>query len=179
MKPCTKDISSWLQVEPEPPAEPNPASHPIPPQANGSLILRGLCPFAASPGQWWVAWCPPCMFIGPSLGSSCCPAVPRPPLWGWLLGLLALTSPYFGCVAAAREQDVSPQILQRLMELLPTMGLTTDMLAILPKSGEWPKGTGWQLQPLCLGALCSSGCCQWHTHPSFCFPTDQCINDIR
>ncbi|TRZ12724.1 hypothetical protein HGM15179_014372 [Zosterops borbonicus] len=36
----------------------------------------------------------------------------------------------------SREQDVSPQILQRFMELLPTVGLTTDMLAILPKSDQ-------------------------------------------
>ncbi|NXM63939.1 LCN15 protein, partial [Illadopsis cleaveri] len=35
-----------------------------------------------------------------------------------------------------REQDVSPQLLQKFMELIPTMGLTKDMLAILPKSGE-------------------------------------------
>ncbi|XP_009091910.2 lipocalin-15 [Serinus canaria] len=31
-----------------------------------------------------------------------------------------------------REQDVSPQLLQKFMELIPTMGLTEDMLAILP-----------------------------------------------
>ncbi|NXO98656.1 LCN15 protein, partial [Certhia brachydactyla] len=35
-----------------------------------------------------------------------------------------------------REQDVSPQILQKFMELIPTVGLPEDMLAILPKSGE-------------------------------------------
>ncbi|NWU09468.1 LCN15 protein, partial [Cephalopterus ornatus] len=35
-----------------------------------------------------------------------------------------------------REQDVSPQHLQKFTELIPTMGLTKDMLAILPKSGE-------------------------------------------
>ncbi|NXQ00326.1 LCN15 protein, partial [Vidua macroura] len=35
-----------------------------------------------------------------------------------------------------REQDVSPQLLQKFMELIPIMGLTKDMLAILPKSGE-------------------------------------------
>ncbi|NWS92305.1 LCN15 protein, partial [Toxostoma redivivum] len=35
-----------------------------------------------------------------------------------------------------REQDVSPQLLQKFMQLIPTMGLTKDMLAILPKSGE-------------------------------------------
>lgn len=54
---------------------------------------------------------------------------------------------------------MSPQLLQKFMELISTMGLTKDMLAILPKSGKWPKGTGWQLQPLCLGTLHSSGCC--------------------
>ncbi|NXY26290.1 LCN15 protein, partial [Atrichornis clamosus] len=41
-----------------------------------------------------------------------------------------------------REQDVSPQLLQKFMELIPTMGLTEDMLAVLPKLGECPKGTG-------------------------------------
>ncbi|NWU98278.1 LCN15 protein, partial [Upupa epops] len=35
-----------------------------------------------------------------------------------------------------REQDGRPQLLQKFKELIPTMGLTTDMLAILPKSGE-------------------------------------------
>ncbi|XP_066057386.1 lipocalin-15-like isoform X2 [Chamaea fasciata] len=35
-----------------------------------------------------------------------------------------------------REQDVSPQLLQKFMELIPTIGLTKDMLAILPKSDQ-------------------------------------------
>ncbi|XP_039939363.1 lipocalin-15-like isoform X1 [Hirundo rustica] len=35
-----------------------------------------------------------------------------------------------------REQDVSPQLLQKFMELISTMGLTEDMLAILPKSDQ-------------------------------------------
>ncbi|NWU44711.1 LCN15 protein, partial [Hylia prasina] len=35
-----------------------------------------------------------------------------------------------------REQDVSPQLLQKFMELIPTMGLTEDMLVLLPKSGK-------------------------------------------
>lgn len=101
-------------------------------------------------------------------------------MWGWLLGFLALTSPHFVCVVAAREQDMRPQLLQKFMEFIPTMGLTEDMLAILPKSGEQPKGTGWQLWPLCLGTLSGgSGCCRWHTHPSLCFATDQCTRDIR
>uniref|UniRef100_A0A8C9N9S4 Uncharacterized protein n=1 Tax=Serinus canaria TaxID=9135 RepID=A0A8C9N9S4_SERCA len=39
-------------------------------------------------------------------------------------------------VAAAREQDVSPQLLQKFMELIPTMGLTEDMLAILPSQSS-------------------------------------------
>ncbi|NWI43482.1 LCN15 protein, partial [Picathartes gymnocephalus] len=43
-----------------------------------------------------------------------------------------------------REQDLSPQLLQKFTELIPTMGLTEDTLAILPKSGGWPEGTGWQ-----------------------------------
>lgn len=126
--------------------------------AQGSCGLSGV-----HPACLW-------LHLSPSLGSRCCPAVAGPPVWGWLPGFLALTSPHFGCVAAAREQDVSPQLLQKFMQLIPTMGLTEDMLAILPKSGEWPKGTGWQLQPLCMGTLCGgSGCCQWHTHPSLLF----------
>uniref|UniRef100_U3JQV2 Lipocalin/cytosolic fatty-acid binding domain-containing protein n=1 Tax=Ficedula albicollis TaxID=59894 RepID=U3JQV2_FICAL len=35
-----------------------------------------------------------------------------------------------------REQDVSPQLLQKFTQLIPTMGLTKDMLAILPKSDQ-------------------------------------------
>ncbi|KAM6400136.1 lipocalin-15-like [Rhynochetos jubatus] len=35
-----------------------------------------------------------------------------------------------------REQDVSPQLLQKFEELIPTMGLTKDMLAILPKTDQ-------------------------------------------
>ncbi|NXU46817.1 LCN15 protein, partial [Drymodes brunneopygia] len=54
------------------------------------------------------------------------------------------TEPSVALELLIREQDVSPQLLQKFMELIPTMGLTEDMLAILPKSGEWPEGTGWQ-----------------------------------
>ncbi|NXL50397.1 LCN15 protein, partial [Podilymbus podiceps] len=43
-----------------------------------------------------------------------------------------------------REQDVSPQLLQKFKELIPSMGLTKDMMAVLPKSGEWQEGAGWQ-----------------------------------
>ncbi|NWX06350.1 LCN15 protein, partial [Caloenas nicobarica] len=35
-----------------------------------------------------------------------------------------------------REQDVSPQLLQKFKELIPTVGLNKDTLVILPKSGE-------------------------------------------
>ncbi|KAK1211988.1 LCN15 protein, partial [Pygoscelis papua] len=42
-----------------------------------------------------------------------------------------------------REQDTSPQLLQKFKELIPTVGLTKDMLAILPKSGECQEGVGW------------------------------------
>ncbi|NXC25467.1 LCN15 protein, partial [Campylorhamphus procurvoides] len=35
-----------------------------------------------------------------------------------------------------QEQNASPQVLQKFMELIPTMGLTKDMLAVLPKLGE-------------------------------------------
>ncbi|NXY09856.1 LCN15 protein, partial [Pteruthius melanotis] len=54
------------------------------------------------------------------------------------------TEPSTALQLLTREQDVSPQLLQKFMELIPTVGLTEDMLAILPKSGEWPEGTGWQ-----------------------------------
>ncbi|KAM9596176.1 lipocalin-15-like isoform 4-T4 [Morphnus guianensis] len=36
----------------------------------------------------------------------------------------------------AREQTMSPQLLQKFKELIPTVGLTKDMLAILPKSDQ-------------------------------------------
>ncbi|NXF29969.1 LCN15 protein, partial [Nyctibius bracteatus] len=43
-----------------------------------------------------------------------------------------------------REQDVSPQLLQKFKELIPTVkGLTEDMLAVLPQSGECQEGAGW------------------------------------
>ncbi|NXC47990.1 LCN15 protein, partial [Penelope pileata] len=35
-----------------------------------------------------------------------------------------------------RKQDMSPQLLQKFKELFLSMGLTADMLAILPHSGE-------------------------------------------
>ncbi|KAM6110315.1 lipocalin-15-like [Pterocles gutturalis] len=35
-----------------------------------------------------------------------------------------------------REQDVSPQLLQKFEELIPTVGLTWDMLAVLPNSDQ-------------------------------------------
>ncbi|XP_040463431.1 lipocalin-15-like isoform X2 [Falco naumanni] len=38
-----------------------------------------------------------------------------------------------------REQDVTPQLLQRFKELIPTVGLTKDMLAVLPKSDHCTK----------------------------------------
>ncbi|NXT57113.1 LCN15 protein, partial [Pluvianellus socialis] len=41
-----------------------------------------------------------------------------------------------------REQDASTQLLQKFKERLPTVGLTEDMMAILPKSGECQEGTG-------------------------------------
>ncbi|NWX91159.1 LCN15 protein, partial [Nothoprocta pentlandii] len=39
-----------------------------------------------------------------------------------------------------RGHDVSPQLLKKFKELYPTVGLTDDMLAIMPKSGEWQHG---------------------------------------
>ncbi|KFO76023.1 Lipocalin, partial [Cuculus canorus] len=41
-----------------------------------------------------------------------------------------------------REQDASPELLEKFKHLLPTMGLTEDMLAILPKTGECQEGAG-------------------------------------
>ncbi|KFW82743.1 Lipocalin, partial [Manacus vitellinus] len=52
------------------------------------------------------------------------------------------TEPSTALQLLTREQDVSPQLLQKFMELVPTVGLTKDMLAILPESGECPEGTG-------------------------------------
>ncbi|NXL36263.1 LCN15 protein, partial [Glaucidium brasilianum] len=46
-----------------------------------------------------------------------------------------------------REQDMSPQLLQKFEELIPTMGLTKDMLAIPPKSGERQEGRGYTHSP--------------------------------
>ncbi|NXS63021.1 LCN15 protein, partial [Brachypteracias leptosomus] len=45
-----------------------------------------------------------------------------------------------------REQDASPQLLQKFKELILTMGLKLDMLVILPKSGECHEGGGWHSQ---------------------------------
>ncbi|NXJ95662.1 LCN15 protein, partial [Corythaixoides concolor] len=42
-----------------------------------------------------------------------------------------------------RGAAASPQLLQRFKELIPTMGLAEDMLAILPRSGECQEGAGW------------------------------------
>ncbi|NXR07912.1 LCN15 protein, partial [Semnornis frantzii] len=42
-----------------------------------------------------------------------------------------------------RAQDVSPQLLQKFRELIPTVGLTQDMLAVLSKSGECQEAMGW------------------------------------
>ncbi|XP_030362556.1 lipocalin-15-like isoform X2 [Strigops habroptila] len=40
-----------------------------------------------------------------------------------------------------REQDVSPQLLQKFEELIPTVGLTKAMLAVLPKSDQCTAAT--------------------------------------
>ncbi|XP_027559210.1 lipocalin-15-like [Neopelma chrysocephalum] len=49
------------------------------------------------------------------------------------------TEPSTALQLLTREQDVSPQLLQKFTELVPTMGLTKDMLAILPKSDQCTK----------------------------------------
>ncbi|NXG58787.1 LCN15 protein, partial [Hemiprocne comata] len=48
-----------------------------------------------------------------------------------------------GLQLLTREQDVSPQLLKKFREFIPSAGLTEDMLAILPKTGECQGGTGW------------------------------------
>ncbi|XP_054249183.1 lipocalin-15-like [Indicator indicator] len=40
-----------------------------------------------------------------------------------------------------REQDPSPQLLQTFRELIPTVGLTEDMLAVLPASDQCTEAT--------------------------------------
>ncbi|XP_064533409.1 lipocalin-15 isoform X3 [Pseudopipra pipra] len=49
------------------------------------------------------------------------------------------TEPSTALQLLTREQDVSPQLLQKFTELVPTMGLTKDMLAILPESDQCTK----------------------------------------
>ncbi|NXH65828.1 LCN15 protein, partial [Hydrobates tethys] len=41
-----------------------------------------------------------------------------------------------GLQLLTREQDVSPQLMEKFVELIPAMGLTKDTLAVLPKTGE-------------------------------------------
>ncbi|XP_075027095.1 lipocalin-15-like [Calonectris borealis] len=41
-----------------------------------------------------------------------------------------------GMQLLTREQDVNPQLLEKFIELIPTMGLTKDMLAVLPKTDK-------------------------------------------
>ncbi|NXN22979.1 LCN15 protein, partial [Nycticryphes semicollaris] len=50
--------------------------------------------------------------------------------------------PHTAMQLLTREQDVSPQLLQKFKDLMPTVGLTKDMVAILPKSGECQEGVG-------------------------------------
>ncbi|PKU28215.1 lipocalin-15-like [Limosa lapponica baueri] len=47
--------------------------------------------------------------------------------------------PHSAMQLLTREQDVSPQLLQKFKELMPTVGLTKDMVAILPKSDQCTK----------------------------------------
>ncbi|XP_061867649.1 lipocalin-15-like isoform X2 [Colius striatus] len=56
-----------------------------------------------------------------------------------------------GLQLLTRGQHVSPQLLQRFQELLPTVGLTKDMLAVLPKSGECQEGAEWAHWPAAWG----------------------------
>ncbi|KFU85344.1 Lipocalin, partial [Chaetura pelagica] len=41
-----------------------------------------------------------------------------------------------------RKQDLSPQLLQKFRVFIPSVGLTEDVLTILPKSGECQGGVG-------------------------------------
>ncbi|KGL97463.1 Lipocalin, partial [Charadrius vociferus] len=50
--------------------------------------------------------------------------------------------PHTALQLLTRDQGVSPQLLQRFKELILTAGLTKDMMAILPKSGECHEGAG-------------------------------------
>ncbi|NWQ94719.1 LCN15 protein, partial [Burhinus bistriatus] len=50
--------------------------------------------------------------------------------------------PHTALQLLTREQDASAQLLQKFKELIPTVGLTKDMMAILPKSGECQEGMG-------------------------------------
>ncbi|KAM6337263.1 lipocalin-15 [Alca torda] len=47
--------------------------------------------------------------------------------------------PHSALQLLTREQDASPQLLQKFKELMPTVGLTQDMVAILPKSDQCTK----------------------------------------
>uniref|UniRef100_A0A8B9CL75 Lipocalin/cytosolic fatty-acid binding domain-containing protein n=1 Tax=Anser brachyrhynchus TaxID=132585 RepID=A0A8B9CL75_9AVES len=69
--------------------------------------------------------------------------------------------------SGSRKQDVSPQLLQKFKELSHSVGLTEDMLAILPQSGEC-QGWGWPARSLCTGRLHRClGLSTWeHTHGS-------------
>lgn len=60
---------------------------------------------------------------------------------------------------------MSPQLLQKFKELSHSVGLTEDMLAILPQSGEC-QGWGWPARSLCTGRLHRClGLSMWeHTH---------------
>ncbi|XP_068771432.1 lipocalin-15-like isoform X2 [Struthio camelus] len=52
-----------------------------------------------------------------------------------------------------RGQDVDPQLLKKFKELYPTMGLTDDMLVVMPKSGECQQGRQGDTYPLCARML--------------------------
>ncbi|KAM9521860.1 lipocalin-15-like isoform 1-T1 [Guaruba guarouba] len=68
-----------------------------------------------------------------------------------------------------REQDVSPQLLQKFEELIPTVGLTKAMLAVLPKSGKCWQGRaeGAGARAMVPPALVETGLCSpLHDTPS-------------
>lgn len=73
---------------------------------------------------------------------------------------------------------MSPQLLQKFRELIPTMGLTQDMLVVLPKSGECQEGMGGTQGPSIRKLQGARGTTHAMLTP-LCFPTDQCTEATR
>lgn len=183
MKPCTKNTPGRLQFEP-PQQGASLAVHPQPHQLPQTTPSRWIPrPTGLVPLRCQVRAAVGC---AASTLYLCALAFALP--WGPItahgsqtrsVGLTAgppvLTTPLFGCLAAVREQDMSPQLLQKFKELIPIAGLNKDMLVVLPKSGECQGGAGRDARPLCVGTLRGGS---GRTHP-LCLSTDQCSEAIR